>query len=346
MSERRKNCWEYMKCGREPGGKNIATLGICTAATDPSFDGFNQGVNSGRICWLMAGTFCNGVIQGTYAEKNVSCKNCDFYILVHGEEGVTRLQTDAADIFALTQTGPVLQTNEDRYFIKRLEDDSLLVAVADGLGGAVSGDYAAEIMVGALAGFRPIKRGEEQRQLRLLAEETDRVIAGKIERNPDLEGMGTTLLCILVRGGMVYWVHVGDSRLYLHRDQNLTQITKDQILARFLVKEGEITKEQAATHYSRHVMDQYIGCGFCKPETGHYQLKNKDFLILSTDGLHKVINADTIISILNDQHNIENKARSLLKASQNDGGEDNITIVITEVIGIKEWDSESIVSKI
>ncbi len=331
MSNQRLNCWEYMKCGREPGGKKVATFGVCAASVESTFDGFNQGTNSGRICWLIAGTFCNGVVQGTYAEKRVSCKNCDFYKLVHAEEGITSLKTDTASIFALTKTGPVRKTNEDRYFIKRLKDDSILLAVADGLGGEVSGDYAAEIMVGKLAGIQIIKRGLERQQLNHLAIETDRAIAGKIERNSDLSGMGTTLICILLRDGVIYWVHVGDSRLYVHRDQKMIQLTKDQTLARFLLKEGEITKEQVSTHYSRHVIDQYIGCGYCKPETDQHKLENRDLLILSTDGLHKIIKTKTLKSVLNNQDNIEDKVRSLFKTVLDVGGEDDITIVMADI---------------
>ncbi len=330
MSNQRLNCWEYMKCGREPGGKKVGTLGVCVASVESNFDGFNQGINSGRICWLMAGTFCNGVVQGTHAEKRDSCKNCDFYKLVHVEEGITSLETDTANIFALTNSGPVRKTNEDRYFIKRLEDGSILLVVADGLGGEVSGDYAAEIMIGKLAGIQKIKIGKELQQLNQIAVETDRSIADKIERNSDLSGMGTTLICVLLRDGIIYWVHVGDSRLYVHRDQKMIQLTKDQTLARFLLKEGEITKEQVSTHYSRNVIDQYIGCGFCKPETDQHKLENRDLLILSTDGLHKIIKTKTMKSVLSNQDNIEDKARSLFKAVLDVGGEDDITIVIAE----------------
>jgi eukaryotic-like serine/threonine-protein kinase len=73
------NCWEIMKCGREPGGKNVAEFGVCPAAKDSSFDGINTGKNGGRICWAVAGTFCGGEIQGTFAEKRTSCIGCNFY---------------------------------------------------------------------------------------------------------------------------------------------------------------------------------------------------------------------------------------------------------------------------
>ncbi len=84
--QKRLNCWEYMKCGREPEGEKIDELGACPAATDVSFDGINRGKNGGRICWAVAGTFCQGEIQGTFAVKRESCVKCEFFKLVQEED--------------------------------------------------------------------------------------------------------------------------------------------------------------------------------------------------------------------------------------------------------------------
>lgn len=93
MVKKRINCWEYHRCGREPGGKNVLTLGICPAAIDKSYDGINSGKCAGRFCWAIAGTFCEGKIQGTYAEKQTSCQDCDFFNIVLAEEGTLNLRT-------------------------------------------------------------------------------------------------------------------------------------------------------------------------------------------------------------------------------------------------------------
>jgi eukaryotic-like serine/threonine-protein kinase len=93
MGKERINCWEYMKCGREPGGGNVAELGVCPAAADESFDGINSGHCGGRFCWAVAGTFCGGQIQGTFAQKRNSCLSCGFYRLVQAEEGTANLRT-------------------------------------------------------------------------------------------------------------------------------------------------------------------------------------------------------------------------------------------------------------
>lgn len=86
MKKRVPNCWEYMKCGREPGGSRVTELGICPAASDISYSGINRGVNAGRICWAVAGTFCGGKVQGKFADKRKSCLRCDFFKLVRTQE--------------------------------------------------------------------------------------------------------------------------------------------------------------------------------------------------------------------------------------------------------------------
>lgn len=82
----KKNCWEVKNCGREAGGAKTEELGVCPATTDTSIDGTNSGYNGGRVCWAVSGTFCEGQVQGTYAQKESSCLNCDFYRNVKKEE--------------------------------------------------------------------------------------------------------------------------------------------------------------------------------------------------------------------------------------------------------------------
>lgn len=80
------NCWEFKKCGRQPGGRNALELGVCPAVTDKELDGLHGGENAGRACWLVAGTMCNGEIQGTFAQKYGNCERCDFFRAVTEKE--------------------------------------------------------------------------------------------------------------------------------------------------------------------------------------------------------------------------------------------------------------------
>ncbi len=81
------NCWEYMQCGREPGGRHTGDKGVCPAAVDQSGDGIHGGKNTGRACWASSGTLCGGRVQGSFACKITSCHQCDFYKLVQADEG-------------------------------------------------------------------------------------------------------------------------------------------------------------------------------------------------------------------------------------------------------------------
>lgn len=85
----KKNCWEVKQCGREPGGNNIDTLGVCPAAQDVSSDGMNGGKNGGRICWAISGTFCKGEVQGIFAMKIESCLHCEVFKAISEEEGAS-----------------------------------------------------------------------------------------------------------------------------------------------------------------------------------------------------------------------------------------------------------------
>lgn len=81
------NCWEFKKCGRQPGGANERELGICPAYIDSRLDGAHGGTNAGRACWVLAGTMCGGKVQGTFAQKFRNCELCDFFKAVKKEEG-------------------------------------------------------------------------------------------------------------------------------------------------------------------------------------------------------------------------------------------------------------------
>ncbi|MEW5908865.1 MAG: protein kinase [Thermodesulfobacteriota bacterium] len=125
MTVRKLNCWEYKKCGREPGGIRADELGICPAASDASFSGINSGICGGRFCWAVAGTFCGERCQGTFAEKRDSCMSCDFYQRVKAEEGTANLRTKFLQFISLNGKTPLLhgmavkQINSGERFIRQ-----------------------------------------------------------------------------------------------------------------------------------------------------------------------------------------------------------------------------------
>jgi hypothetical protein len=80
------NCWEFKKCGREQGGKNVNELGVCPASVATKVDGINGGKNGGRACWAIAGSMCGGKVQGSFAQKYETCLECDFFKSVNHDK--------------------------------------------------------------------------------------------------------------------------------------------------------------------------------------------------------------------------------------------------------------------
>ena len=244
----------------------------------------------------------------------------------------TNLNTPSLNVSAVSHAGYVRDKNEDRFIIKNFKDRSVLCAVADGLGDEGTGVYASEIIRERLEYANLNDCLDPAGHLEHMALEMDRDIYNKSQRDHYLDGMGSTLIGVLVQDQVAYWVHVGDSRLYLYRNQELVQVTRDQTLARFLLKEGEITEKQALSHHSRHVMDQYLGCGYSEPEKGFLELESKDMLVIASDGLHQSMDAEVVSSVLLQPDSIENKVKSLLQRALNNGGQDNITIVGIDIM--------------
>lgn len=111
-SRAKKNCWEVCGCGREPGGSHVDEFGACPAGSDTSFHGINEGINGGRFCWAVAGTFCGGEVQGSFAEKRESCTACRFFKQVRAEEGTVNLETKFLSFISRNGAHPALFRNE------------------------------------------------------------------------------------------------------------------------------------------------------------------------------------------------------------------------------------------
>ncbi|GAF93153.1 unnamed protein product, partial [marine sediment metagenome] len=173
--------------------------------------------------------------------------------------------------FAMKHRGLVKEDNQDLFFVKEFDDGSILLAVADGLGGMVGGKRAAEMAKESLNNFNPECQTVEA-HIEELMQEANRRIMETVEKEPDLEGMGTTMTAAWVRNGNVCWAHVGDSRLYLFRGDELRQITEDDTMAGFLFSEGELTKEEARIHPGNKFVFQCIGgSGEFEADTGNFK---------------------------------------------------------------------------
>lgn len=212
--------------------------------------------------------------------------------------------------------------------MRAFPDGSVLLAIADGLGGDGAGDLAAETIRTRIDSVDPIFPGRETQTLNALALALDESICRAGKNSDDLRGMGSTLIMTLVRGSRVFWLHIGDSRLYLFRESRLTRITEDQTLARFLIAENALSLEEAPHHYSRHVMDQYVGCGFCEPESGSFALFSGDWLVLMSDGVYRYLSEAALTAIFEKPDGPDHKCRNIIQAVLAGGGKDNLTILV------------------
>jgi protein phosphatase len=233
--------------------------------------------------------------------------------------------------FAMKHQGLVRNDNQDLFFVKEFDDGCILMAVADGLGGMVGGKRAAETAKECLYNFNPECQAVEA-HIEELMQEANRRIMETVEKEPDLEGMGTTMTAACVRNGTVCWAHVGDSRLYLFRGDELHQITEDDTMAGFLFSEGELTKEEARIHPGNKLVFQCIGgSGEFEADTGNFEVQAGDLLLFSTDGLHDEVPEEEIVSTLRSDKDLEEKMDNLFSAALAAGGKDNIAVVVVEV---------------
>jgi serine/threonine protein phosphatase PrpC len=262
--------------------------------------------------------------------------------------------------FGITDTGRVRNTNEDQFLIVELskamrvwqtslpgpglqvgEERAHLMLVADGMGGHRAGERASAIAVVAieqftLNTFRWFFETDSSGAQKVLAQfqsalsRADAKVVEEAAENPELEGMGTTLTMAFQLGAQLCIVHVGDSRAYLYRDGELHQLTKDHTLIAELVRSGKITEEQAATHHLRHVITNVIGgpnVGV-KVEARALVLQPGDRVLLCSDGLTDMLEANAIMAVLEAEPLPENAARALVAQANDAGGRDNITVLI------------------
>jgi len=222
------------------------------------------------------------------------------------------------------------ETNEDRFVIKEFDNGSVLLAVADGMGGHAGGEKAAEVVCGSLLEFDG-NSADPERELTRLTRAANLRVSEEVLQNADLEGMGSTLTAVFVNNGVAYWVNVGDSRLYLAREDIMVQVTDDHTIPGVMLQEGEIGREEARLHPMRNMLLSCIGREKFQMDSGSLTLRVGDLLLLSTDGLHDRIPEEQIASIIHAAADLESILHALVNAALDAGGRDNITIVALEV---------------
>jgi serine/threonine protein phosphatase PrpC len=229
-----------------------------------------------------------------------------------------------------THQGLKRANNQDRFLAREYGPEAVLLAVADGMGGEAAGDRAAQAAINSLENFQP-ETPDPVRHLQSLFKRASAAIEAQVRENFQLSGMGTTLTTVFLRRDRAFWTHVGDSRLYLFRAGELKRVTWDHTLPDTLLKEGNITSEEARNHPAQHLLLQCVGYGRFKASTGILDLKAEDILLVSSDGLHHEVPEEEIDAILATGEGLVETLKKLVQAALNAGGRDNITMVAARI---------------
>lgn len=220
-----------------------------------------------------------------------------------------------------TDVGRVRQGNEDAYLLHEP-----LYGVADGMGGHVAGDIASRTAVETIEAAAD---GATPQDLPELVRAANRAIRARAERDPSLHGMGTTCTLVLIDGSTAHLAHVGDSRAYLLRGGELTQVTEDHTLVQRMVREGRISQEEAGHHPQRNIITRSLGVDDeVQVDTLTLELEPGDRLLLASDGLTSMVSQEEIRRLLSDGDDPQAQADALVQAANDAGGEDNITVLV------------------
>jgi len=234
---------------------------------------------------------------------------------------------------AKTSAGKVRSNNEDAFYVP---SESVgrhgLFIVADGMGGHRGGEVASQMAVKEVsdhinAGFSQDLDDEMVRAMMYdsLMKANKKILMEAMDHE-ELAGMGTTLTMALFMERKIFIGHVGDSRAYLIRDNEITQLTKDHSLVWQLMEEGKLTMDETRTHPMKNIITKAMGTDrVLEPDFLEYDLKDHDIIILCSDGLSNMLEDREIKDIVCG-HDLEAAAEMLIQTANLHGGTDNITV--------------------
>jgi serine/threonine protein phosphatase PrpC len=244
------------------------------------------------------------------------------------------------ELAGMSDIGCQRENNEDQYAYWEPADDEefarkgRLAIVADGMGGHEGGQEASRIAVETIREvFSETPVGDPQSLLIAGFLAAHQRILRYAEGHPELHGMGTTATAIALLDDELFYAHVGDSRLYLVRGDNISRVTHDHSYVGRLVENGVISSEEAETHPQRHILTAALGAGEeVSPETPPQPiaLQKGDVLVLCTDGLWSLLTEHEIQSVVVGS-GLPEACRALIKMTKDRGGPDNITLQLLRV---------------
>ena len=236
--------------------------------------------------------------------------------------------------YAMTDEGQVRASNQDYVFASDAGVGNLsnLFIIADGMGGHQAGEYASETAVKTVLEDVRFKRSDQPIAiLESALKVANRRVYTEAQNDVNKRGMGTTMVAATVSGGRLYVANVGDSRLYVISNGRLQQITRDHSVVEELVRTGGIPKELASKHKDKHKITRAIGA---EPEVNvdffDVALNDISAVLMCTDGLTNMVEDSHIEEILLSDEKVKQKVESLVRTANDNGGKDNITVVVID----------------
>jgi protein phosphatase len=238
----------------------------------------------------------------------------------------------------MTDVGLVRQLNEDNWGWRKLSDRATLYVVADGMGGHDGGEVASRVAVETIC--RVATEREQETPMGLdavesLLDDAFQVANNTVKDEAEQRGsdMGTTLVAMLILDGrMGFIANVGDSRAYLHRGEELFQVSRDHSLVAKMVERGRITAEEARTHPHSNILLRTVGTERdIDIDIFRVELEPGDRVLLCSDGLWGEVEDRDLESLLNTYEDSRIASRELIRAAHHGGGKDNVTLVLVTV---------------
>jgi protein phosphatase len=269
--------------------------------------------------------------------------------------------TVRVDVSGLSHPGKVRARNEDHFLVMRIgrylekvvtslppedidertEEVGYAMLLADGMGGHAGGERASRMAITELVKLvlaRPdwIFRLDEavaadaRQRSKKRFRDVHEMLLDQGEKDPELEGMGTTLTAVRNMGRRAHIVHVGDSRAYLLRNGALYRLTRDHTYVQLLIDSGQLSEAEAADFYGRHILVNALGGvnDEVEVDVDQLELDNGDRILMCSDGLTDLVDDDTIRQVLVEEHASKDACQRLVDLALERGGKDNVTVVV------------------
>ena len=240
--------------------------------------------------------------------------------------------------WGLTDPGCVRPQNQDTFAIEQLDRNTLLCVVCDGMGGAKSGNIASSLAADVFV--QEVRRSwtssMQQEQINQMLHSAVKLanftVFDQAQQFEEFDGMGTTLVAVLLRGRRATVVHVGDSRAYRVNADGIWQMTRDHSLVQMMVERGELTQEMARTYPGKNFITRAIGTEpIVMCDISHLELGKGEFVLLCSDGLSNVLDDQEILFEVVHGVNKRDCCQRLLEIAKKRGAPDNVTSVLVAI---------------